>query len=32
VLVLNAHMGEQQRPAHQVTGGLLSRLRPGRAA
>jgi hypothetical protein len=31
VLVLNAHMGEQQRPA-QVTGGLLSRLRPGRAA
>jgi hypothetical protein len=31
VLVLNAHMGEQQRPA-QVTGGLLGRLRPGRAA
>jgi hypothetical protein len=31
VLVLNAHMGEQQRPA-QVTGGLLSRLQPGRAA
>jgi hypothetical protein len=31
VLVLNARMGEQQRPA-QVTGGLLSRLRPGRAA
>jgi len=31
VLILNARMGEQQRPA-QVTGGLLSRLRPGRAA
>ena len=31
VLVLNARMGEQQRPA-QVSGGLLSRLRPGRAA
>jgi hypothetical protein len=31
VLVLNARMGEQQRPA-QVTGGLLGRLRPGRAA
>jgi hypothetical protein len=30
VLVLNARMGEQQRPA-QVTGGLLGRLRPGRA-
>ena len=30
VLVLNARMGEQ-RPA-QVTGGLLGRLRPGRAA
>ena len=30
VLVLIAHMGEQQRPA-QVTGGLLGRLRPGRA-
>ena len=30
VLVLNARMGEQQRPA-QVTGGLLSRLLPGRA-
>ena len=30
VLVLNARMGEQQRPA-QVTGGLLGRLR-GRAA
>jgi hypothetical protein len=29
VLVLNARMGEQQRPA-QVTGGLLGRLRPGR--
>jgi hypothetical protein len=28
VLVLNARMGEQQRPA-QVTGGLLRRLRPG---
>jgi len=31
VLVLNARMGEQQRPA-QVTRGLLGRLRPGRAA
>ena len=31
VLVLNARMGEQQRPA-QVTGGLRGRLRPGRAA
>jgi hypothetical protein len=31
VLVLNARMGEQQRPA-QVTGGLLGRLRPRRAA
>ena len=31
VLVLNARMGEQQRPA-QATGGLLGRLRPGRAA
>jgi len=31
VLVLNARMGEQQRPA-QVTGGLLGRLLPGRAA
>ena len=31
VLVVNARMGEQQRPA-QVTGGLLDRLRPGRAA
>jgi len=31
VLVLNARMGEQQRPA-QVTGGLLGRLRQGRAA
>jgi hypothetical protein len=30
VLVLDAGMGEQQRPA-QVTGGLLGRLRPGRA-
>jgi len=30
VLVLNARMGEQQRPT-QVTGGLLGRLRPGRA-
>jgi hypothetical protein len=30
VLVLNARMGEQQRPA-QVTGGLRGRLRPGRA-
>ena len=30
VLVLNARMGEQQRPA-QVTGGLLGRLRPARA-
>jgi hypothetical protein len=31
VLVVNARMGEQQRPA-QVTGGLLGRLRPGRTA
>ena len=31
VLVLNARMGEQQRPT-QVTSGLLSRLRPRRAA
>jgi hypothetical protein len=31
VLVLNARMGEQQRPA-QVSGGLLGRLRPGRTA
>jgi hypothetical protein len=31
VLVLNARMGEQQRPA-QVSGGLLGRLRPRRAA
>jgi hypothetical protein len=31
VLVLNARMGEQQRPA-QITGGLLGRLRPARAA
>ena len=31
VLVLNAQMGEQQRPA-QVSGGLLGRLRPGRAS
>jgi hypothetical protein len=31
VLVVNARMGEQQRPA-QITGGLLGRLRPGRAA
>jgi hypothetical protein len=31
VLVLNARMGEQRRPA-QVSGGLLGRLRPGRAA
>jgi hypothetical protein len=31
VLVLNARMGEQQRPA-QVTGGLLGRVRSGRAA
>jgi len=31
VLVLNARMGEQQRPA-QVSGGLLGRLRPGRAS
>ena len=31
VLVLTARMGEQQRPA-QITGGLLGRLRPGRAA
>jgi hypothetical protein len=31
VLVVNARMGEQQRPI-QVTGGLLGRLNPGRAA
>ena len=31
LLVANARMGEQQRPA-QVAGGLLGRLRPGRAA
>ena len=31
VLIVNARMGEQQRPA-QVTGRLLGRLRPGRAA
>jgi ankyrin repeat protein len=31
VLVVNARMGEQQRPA-QVAGGLLGRLRPGQAA
>ena len=31
VLVINARMGEQQRPA-QVSSGLLGRLRPGRAA
>jgi hypothetical protein len=31
VLVLNARMGEQQRPT-QATSGLLGRLRPGRAA
>jgi hypothetical protein len=31
VLVFNARMGEQQRPV-QVSGGLLGRLRPGRAA
>jgi hypothetical protein len=31
VLVLNARMGEQQRPA-QVTGGMLGRLRPGRSS
>jgi hypothetical protein len=31
VLILNARMGEQQRPA-QVSGGLLGRLRPRRAA
>jgi hypothetical protein len=31
VVVLNDRMGGQQRPA-QVTGGLLGRLRPGRAA
>jgi hypothetical protein len=31
VLVVSARMGEQQRPA-QVAGGLLGRLRPGRAA
>ena len=31
MLIVNARMGEQQRPA-QVTGGLLGRLRPRRAA
>ena len=31
VLVVNARMGEQQRPA-QVTKGLLGRLLPGRSA
>jgi hypothetical protein len=31
VLVVNARMGEQQRPG-QVSGGLLGRLWPGRAA
>ncbi len=31
MLIVNARMGEQQRPA-QVSGGLLGRLRPGRAA
>ena len=31
VLVVSARMGEQQRPT-QVAGGLLGRLRPGRAA
>ena len=31
MLIVNARMGEQQRPA-QITGGLLGRLRPGRAA
>ena len=31
VLVINARMGEQQRPA-QVSSGLVGRLRPGRAA
>jgi hypothetical protein len=31
VLVINARMGEQQRPA-QISGGLLGRLRPARAA
>ena len=31
VLVVNARMGEQQRPA-QVTKGLLARLLPGRSA
>jgi hypothetical protein len=30
VLVVNARMGEQQRPA-QISGGLLGRLRPGQA-
>jgi hypothetical protein len=30
VLILNARMGEQQRPT-QVSGGLLGRFRPGRA-
>jgi hypothetical protein len=29
MLVVNAHMGEQQRPT-QVTGGLVRRLLPGR--
>jgi hypothetical protein len=31
VLVVNARMGEQQRPA-PLTGGLLGRLQPERAA
>jgi hypothetical protein len=31
VLVVNARMGGQQRPA-QLSGGLLGRLRPGRPA
>ncbi len=31
MVIVNARMGEQQRPA-QVSGGLLGRLRPGRAA
>jgi hypothetical protein len=31
VLVVNARMGEQPRPA-PLTGGLLGRLQPGRAA
>ena len=30
MLIVNAHMGEQQRPA-QVTGGLVRRLLPGRS-